>query len=50
MLSSPICSADGAGVGGSEVDWVFGPAIPAWPQSLFLRYCAALNFVINFFL
>ena len=47
VLSSLMCSADGAGVGGgeggSEVDcWVFEAEQVSQVQSLFIRYCAAL--------
>ena len=48
VLSSLICSADGAGVGGSEggggVDClVFEAEQGSQVQSLFLRYCAAFK-------
>ena len=48
MLSSLICSADGAGVGGGEggggVDClVFEAEQGSQVQSLFLRYCAAFK-------
>ena len=44
MLSSLICSADGAEVGGGGVDcWVFEAEQDAHVQSLFLRYCAAFK-------
>ena len=48
MLSSLICSADGAGVGGGEggggVDcWIFETEQGLQVQSLFLGYCAAFK-------
>ena len=48
VLSSLICSADGAGVGDGEggggVDcWVFDVEQGSRVQSLFLRYCAAFK-------
>ena len=48
LLSSLICSADGAGVGdgkgGGGVDyWVFEAEHGSQVQSLFLRYCAAFK-------
>ena len=44
VLSSLICSADGAGVGGGECDggvdcWVFEAEQGSQVQSLILRYC-----------
>ena len=54
VLSSLICSADGAGVGGGEGDdagesgggvdcWIFEAEQGSQVQSLFLRYCAAFQ-------
>ena len=48
MLSSLICSVDGAGVGdgdgGGGIDcWVFEAEQGSQVQSLFLRYCAAFK-------
>ena len=48
VLSSPICSADGAGVGDGEggggVDWCFFEAEQgSQVQFLFIRYCAAFK-------
>ena len=53
MLSSLICSADGAGVGDGEggggVDfWVFEPEQGSQVQSLFLRYCVAFKSLEHF--
>ena len=48
MLSSLICSPDGAGVGGGEGGnggdcWVFEAEQGLKAQSLLLRYCAAFK-------
>ena len=47
VLSSLICSADGAGVedgeGGGGDCWVFEAEQGSQVQSLFLRYCAAFK-------
>ena len=48
VLSSLICSADGAGVGDGEGGgivgcWVFEAEQGSQVQSLFLRYCAAFK-------
>ena len=48
VLSSLICSADGAGVGDCEGGggvgcWVFEAEQGSQVQSLFLRYCAAFE-------
>ena len=44
VLSSLICSEDGAGDGGGVVDcWVFEAEQGSQVKSLFLRYCAAFK-------
>ena len=48
VLSSLICSADGAGVGDGEAGggvgcWVFEAEQGSQVQSLFIRYCAAFK-------
>ena len=48
VLSSQICSAEGAGVGGGEGGggadyWVFEAEHGSQAQSLFLRYCATFK-------
>ena len=49
VLSSLICSADGAGVGGGGVDcWVYEAKQGSQVQSLFLRYCAAFKSLEHF--